>query len=387
MRMRNLTNPLPAEQPLSAITAEGATLPVIRAAGFEARVNAYVLGATERLRRRAPVLPPSPTSPVTQGATLASNSPGCAGGATDLWYLSLVAPRGHGTTLRAIWANLVGNTHHAVWLEGVGMVALGHQRLDLNGSTSDTGGLGYPIHWTYRQVSVPPSRAVQAVLESDLLTCYDPLLIPAVTRAPRTARGNVGLRGVSTPTRPERLERGAATLTSFASAGSAQEDETRARETHPLFLLLVRSGTVGKPERVEQDSATHASECWLAQLHLRYLAARVPWLPYYPAWAEYLWQRALARGEAEPLVVWSYGATGDGTAENSLTDLSERALSEKVETPSARSAPYLAAAYLCRPDPLALTADLSHAVAAGKFNLERTDGVALDAPSEDERAA
>lgn len=390
MRMRNLTHPLPAEQPLSAITAEGATLPIIRAAGFEARVNAYVVGATERLRRRAPASPASLTSPATQGATSASNSPGCAGGATDLWYLSLVAPRGHGTTLRAIWANLVGNTRHAVWLEGVGMVALGHQRLDLNGSASETGGLGYPIHWTYRQAPVPPSRDVQAVLESDLLTCYDPLLAPAVARSPRTTRPNTGAWSPSAQVRPDRrghLDRGAATLTSSAIASGVQEDETRAREAHPLFLLLVRTGTVGASESVEQGSAMHANERWLAQLHLRYLAARIPWLPYYPIWAECLWQRALARGEAEALAVWSYGAPGNSAADNSLTSRSERPLPQELEAPSARSAPYLAAAYLCRPDPLALTADLSRAIAAGKFNAKHCDDVALDAHAEDERAA
>lgn len=367
--MSSLAHPLPSEQPLSAITADGATLPVIRAAGFEARVNAYVVGATDRLRRHIPV------SPIAQQATPPTPSPaspGCQGGATDLWYLSLVAPRGHGTTLRAIWANLVGNTHHAVWLEGVGTVALGHQRLDLSGSASGSGGLGYSIHWTYRQAPVPPSRDVQAVLESDLLTCYDPLLAPVVTRAPRTARGTAVGRRASAharPDRPDRLDRGAATLTSSTSASGVQEDETRAREAHPLFLLLARPGTAGDPERTEQGSAIKTSESWLARLHLRYLAARIPWLPYYPAWAAYLWRRALARGEAERLYVWSYGAT-DG--ENAT---------------SSRTTPYFSAAYLCRPDPLALTADLSRAIAAGTFNAAHCDDAALAASSEGERAA
>ncbi|HEX2348425.1 MAG TPA: hypothetical protein VHI51_08320 [Ktedonobacterales bacterium] len=341
--MRSSLLPAPSEQSLSAITAEGATLPVIRAAGFEARVNAYIVGATEHARRQ---------TPGSGNAVPASRSPDCSGGATDLWYLSLVAPRGHGTTLRAIWANLVSNTHHAVWLEGVGMVALGHQRLDFSGSA----GLGYPIHWTYRQAVVPPSREVQAVLESDLLTCYDPLLAPVVTRAPRTPRGKPGAQRASARTRPERA---AATLTTAASATSDQENEARARETRPLFLLLARAGATEQPDGTTHGTVRSGDDTTLAQLHLRFLATRIPWLPYYPAWAEYLWRRALTRGEAEPLQVWSYGAAHDGASGN---------LPSEPAVPLKATVPYLTAAYLCRPDPLALTADPSHAIAAGMFS-------------------
>lgn len=390
--MPSLMHPSASEQHVTAITAEGATLPVIRAAGFEARVNAYVVGRTERterIQRMTGTQAYTGQHGIPSAESVSSGrSPGCSGGATDLWYLSLVAPRGHGTTLRAIWANLVGTTHHAVWLEGVGMVALGHQRLGLSGP-SGSGGLGYPLHWTYRQAVIPPGRDVQGVLESDLLTCYDPLLAPVASRAQRTARGNTGGRRVSAHTRPERLDHGAATLTSFtsASAGSAQEDETRAREAHPLFLLLARTGTAGDPEHVDRGSARQASERWLARLHLRYLATRISWLPYYPTWAAYLWRRALARGEAEPLAVWSYVATRIGAADYSSAIRSERMLPEEADTPAAQTAPYLAAAYLCRPDPLALTVDLSRAIAAGTFNAAHVDDATLAASLEDERAA
>ncbi|MEO7075868.1 MAG: hypothetical protein ABI068_11255, partial [Ktedonobacterales bacterium] len=293
--------------------AEGATLPRLRAAGFEARVNAYVVGRTERMQRQAPATsnnqlantgaPPQTTPPVT---TL---SPGCANGVTDLWYLSLVAPRGQGTTLRALWANLVSNRDRSVWLEGVGGVALGQHRLDLTA-------LGYPIHWTYRQAVIPPSRDVQSVLEADTLTGYDPLLAPPTTsRRQRTSTPSAHRR--RTAAASDRAEQGAMTLSSHGDQGSSgaggsdSAAEAVAREARPLFLLLARRNdqsdeacSAGDMEGVNASpyapsAANGAQEerapdhAWLARLHLRFLATRIAWLPYYPRWADYLWQRAL----------------------------------------------------------------------------------------------
>ena len=379
-----------AEQTPTEITAEGATLPVIRAAGFEARVNAYVVGRTERIARMAGAQAytgqPASASAHADSAP-SSRSPGCSGGATDLWYLSLVAPRGHGTTLRAIWANLVGNTHHAVWLEGVGMVALGHQRLDLS-SPSGSGGLGYPLHWTYRHAVIPPSRDVQGVLESDLLTCYDPLLAPVVARASRQSRATRRTSSAKPAPESMRSDRSSMTLSSANSASvSQQEDETRAREAHPLFLLLTRASHAEPPEIYHQDSDQEGVT--LARLHLRYLAARIPWLPYYPVWANYLWRRALDRGETEPLNVWSYdvppAATTDLPSEPVRTPESLNT-SDRHETQQAPNVPYLTAAYLCRPDPLALTTELSQAIAAGMFRNEPLEA-SMYAAAEAEHAA
>ncbi len=385
--MPSLMHPSAAEQHVTAITAEGATLPVIRAAGFEARVNAYVVGRTERIQRmtRTQAYNEQRGTPSAESAS-SGRSPGCSGGATDLWYLSLVAPRGHGTTLRAIWANLVGTTHHAVWLEGVGMVALGHQRLDLSGS-SGSGGLGYPLHWTYRQGVIPPSRDVQGVLESDLLTCYDPLLAPVVTRASRQSRAGRGKPNATSASEGTRSARSSMTLSSATSASASQEeDETRAREAHPLFLLLDRTHSVETDglHRQESDQWSDA----LARLHLRYLATRIPWLPYYPAWADYLWQRALERGEAEPLQVWSYGAAPTATTDlpNEPVSAADHSRLSAANMQAAHSGPYLTAAYLCRPDPLSLTADLSQAIAAGRFRTEPREA-SHGAAAEAERAA
>jgi hypothetical protein len=162
------------------ITADSATLPVIRAAGFEARVNAFVVGQTRRAM---------PQSNLAGQTADRDRSPGCPGAAADLWYLSLVGAHGQSTTLRALWANLVSNRAHSVWLEGVGSVALGQHRLDL-------AQLGYPIHWTYRQGVVAPGREVQGILEPDALTCYDPLLAPqTIRRRDRGAAGPPGTAG------------------------------------------------------------------------------------------------------------------------------------------------------------------------------------------------
>lgn len=131
-----------------------------------------------------------------------------------------------------------------------------------------------------------------------------------------------------------------------------------AREARPLFLLLAR-GT---------DGTDQAS---LPRLHLRYLAARIPWLPYYPAWADYLWQRARERREAEELAVWCYGMPkvpmagayqGSGASGPASGEPGSHAGDD------APPRPVLTGAYLCKPDPLALTEDLRRAIAGSRFS-------------------
>ncbi len=354
------------------ITADGATLPVIRAAGFEVHVNAYAVGQIRRPGRPAASPRGTPYGPAAQSQeeTASRGSPGCVGGVTDLWYLSLVGARGHGTTMRALWANLVSNRAHGVWLEGVGSVALGHHRLDL-------ARLGYPIHWTYRQAVVPPGRDVQGVLEADALTCYDPLL------APDTAgrRGRASTAGRAARTEGARPQDGSATtaatltLASSSSGGGEGPEEVAAREARPLFLLLVRGDQLhayrAAPEGPD-ESGDIGDTSSLAKSHLRFLSTRIAWLPYYPRWAAYLWERALDRGEAEPLRTWCYApedpseVAGRGAGmEKDVggiggTDAPSRSTAQQVHSA-------LVGAYLCRPQPLALTSDLQRAIRAGVF--------------------
>ena len=345
------------------ITAEGATLPVIRAAGFEARVNAFVVGQTRR------TVPQSNSAGQTADR---DRSPGCPGAAADLWYLSLVGARGQGTTLRALWANLVSNRAHSVWLEGVGSVALGQHRLDL-------AQLGYPIHWTYRQGVVAPGREMQGILEADALTCYDPLLVPQTGRRRDRTRGGGGhssadKTGLAGKEGDARAEGGTLTLSTQSTAsvvgaagpggsgGNGGADEAAARDARPLFLLLVRSDQVpADVERRERDDGSQ--DKILAALHLRFLSTRIAWLPYYPRWGAYLWERARESGEAERLRTWCYaspdpeltvGSDGTGVA----------------SAPGNR--PLLADAYLCQPDPLALTTDLQRAIRSGVFRAPLT---------------
>ena len=328
------------------ITAEGATLPVLRAAGFEARVNAYVIGRTQRVvtaHERGVLRIEEMDSSTLSGARHEALSPGCAGGATGPLVPLVGGSARAGDNHAALWANLVSNRDHSVWLEGVGSVALGGHRLHLKD-------LGYPIHWTFRQSLIPPSRDTHGVLEADALTCYDPLLIPdAQRRRDHTGERKSSTGATSRSERPHRVSSadGAFTLSSRSagdreggafSGGSNGIGESAevvaAREAHPVFLLLAPASSSTSPTNARSASAspavgnqqssssvgvnslptqagamtqeTQGADETLARLHLRFLATRIAWLPYYPTWAAYLWQRALERGEAEPLAVWRY---------------------------------------------------------------------------------
>jgi hypothetical protein len=262
------------------------TLPTISAAGFSARVNVYVVGRTGHFV--------SPGTPPT--------SPACTFGETDLWYLSLVAPRGSATSLRAIWANLVSRHPRSIWLEdaskpggGGSGVLLGHHRRDLSA-------LGWRPHFRWRQGVIGASRELHALLEPLELTCWDPQL------------GQASERTSDKKEAPEE--------------GKPDEDSGQAREAHPLFLLLL-------PPK-EQDDPVR-----LAERHLLFLSTRIEWLPYYDPWASYLWERAQAEGEAERLHTYCYA--------------------------DADQQPTIAAAYLCRPNPLALYERLRAATRSGLF--------------------
>ena len=276
------------------VYAEDATLPTLSAAGFSARVNAYIVGRA--------------------GA--------CADGETDLWYLSLVGAHGQEATLRALWANLVSNRPHrgyssdAPRLGEVGRIALSHLRKDLLPSV-----LGWRIHWNWRMERVPPGRDTHAVLESDLLTCHDPGLLRDLP------------------------------------AMSAEELDAQKRR--PCFLLLARRDDTVDPHVVPLR-------------HLRFLAARIAPLTYYPPFAAYLWERAQAEGEIEPLRVWCYDPMTAGRDAEASAEHTERehAISTPAESSSAQlPGPVLVGAYLCRPRPLELMSDLQRWVQRGSLAL------------------
>jgi hypothetical protein len=277
---------LPKKTEPTPVVLPDSTLPTISAAGFSARVNAYVVGRTARFVPRG--TPPT--------------SPGCAFGETDLWYLSLVAPRGSATSLRAIWANLVSRHPRTVWLEDAAKPGGGGTGVLLGQHRRDLGDLHWRPHFRWRQGVIGASRELHALLEPLELTGWDPQLGQA------TERSGPG---------KDALEE-----------GKPNEDSEQARESHPLFLLLVRPEEQADPVR-------------LAQRHLLFLSTRIEWLPYYAPWAGYLWERALAEGEAELLHTFCYAEAGQH--------------------------PTIALAYLCRPNPLALYERLRAATCAGLF--------------------
>ena len=171
-------------------------LPLLSAAGVSARVNAYVAGKT------------SSFSPTGSEAL----SPGCESGETDLWYLSLVSPRGAATTVRGIWSHLVDRQGRSAWLEdqtkpngrGVSLM-LGSYRRGLLST------LGWRPHFRWSQGTIGSSSACSSLLEPVELTCWDPLL---------------GQAGAG-------RQRGT-TRSGAASELAQQEEEAEARDASPL---------------------------------------------------------------------------------------------------------------------------------------------------------
>jgi len=299
---------------------------------FRAYVNAYVVGSKRVL--------------LTNGTAR-----------TPLYYLSLVARRGEGTTLQGIFSTLVSTHLKEVTLEGVGEVALAHHQLRLTN-------LGYTLHWNFEQAEVQPSRDLHAVIESNMLTMCDPVRgLSMKQRFSRTANEQV-----------KRQKETASLSTAKTSKSQNSIEDIRHREQQPLFLLLV--------------PGTHQNESsFVHQLHLSFLDLRVPW-PLDPSWASYLWQRGLDNGEIEPLTVWC-GAPPTITASNDDThhdrhnvgnedngdneDQAER--KERMEErcveddqPQSCSAPFLAQAYFCRPQPALLQQDIQQAVRTRQFS-------------------
>lgn len=266
----------------------------------EAYVNAYVVGQRQEM--------------------LTNNKLGI-----PLYYLSLVAGRGQGTTVQAIFARLVNIHSRGAALDDVGEVFLAHHRQRI-------ASCGYTVHWNFEQAEVQPERDLHAVIESTMLTMYDPVRAMAVkSRREREANSRT------------HREKARASL-STAKGGKMQVgiEEVRRRELHPLFLLLV--------PRWYQDTVARQ------MLHFSFLDPRVPW-PLDPSWSAFLWERGLEKGEIEPLKVWSYvpPASMEDAAEDSSHEMST-------------TVPFLTEAYLCRPHLGLLYQDLAEALRAGRIN-------------------
>ncbi len=309
---------------------------------FRAYVNAYVVGSKRLL--------------LSNGTAR-----------TPLYYLSLVARRGEGTTLQGIFSTLVSTHLKEVTLEGVGEVALAHHQLQLTN-------LGYTLHWNFEQAEVQPSRDLHAVIESNMLTMCDPVRgLSMKQRFSRTANEQV-----------KRQKETASLSTAKASKNQNSIEDIRHREQQPLFLLLI--------------PGTHQNEAsFVHQLHLSFLDLRVPW-PLDPSWASDLWQRGLDNGEIEPLTVWCappiITASNDDTqherhngGNGDQAEREERIEERCVDDDQQQncSVPFLAQAYFCRTQPALLQQDIQQAVRTRQFSSRRqTHLVALPSSQEDE---
>lgn len=285
------------------------------------------------------------------------------GAITYVTYVSLLGP---GTTVIAIWANLMDHRTTVVTLEGVGAIQLWNRQPAF-------AELGYRVSWHRRHRVLQldhGARVVHLVTEPDLFTVRDPLLADTTTRSrngsggrnradtdreeqgQRKGRRNAALTGPGGKDMPGARDAapgnlpdmrngsgaGAGAERATAAAAMEQVNEQVARETHPLFILLGQYG---------EDA--HSLAC----RHLLFLAERVQWLAYYEPWADFFWRRGLRAGEIAPLSVWP-------TVDSAHTPAQDSELNEPHHVPA--DTRWIAAAYLCQPDPFALAAALPEAV-------------------------
>ncbi|GCE32019.1 hypothetical protein KDA_75030 [Dictyobacter alpinus] len=275
---------------------------------------------------------------------------------TPLYYLSLVAMRGQGTILDGIWSALTASNPYDVYLDGVGTVVLAHRR-------PDSAALGYTLHWNYRQADLP-SQDLQRVIESNMLTMYDPLRGAApVQKERKTKKG----RRINPKKKGRGKERAEGSTATKKTLGVLEERQNR--EKHPLFLLLVPGNE--HPERLpgetDEGYRTHCelhTTAFLAESYFAFLDLRAPWAMALE-WCDYLWQRGVERGENVPLTVWCAQVSSEETPDG-----------EKQRPP------VFSQAWLCQPNIALLDSDLKQARRDGRIsNLVSPDEEEADAYS------
>lgn len=258
--------------------------------------------------------------------------------ANPLYYLSLVAMKGQGTTLQGIFARLASTHTKDVSIEGIGEVTLAHHQ-------SRLAECGYTIHWNFEQAEVLPNHDLHAVIESNMLTIADPVRGNAVKQRE--------YRADKAPSGKRRKER--ASLSTIKTSKAQQSlAEIENREKHPLFLLMV-------------PGWAHEEAMFVEELHLSFLDLRVPW-PLDPSWASFLWERGMRRNEIERLKVWC--STPAPSAEDE----------EPGGTAPEQAVPFLASAYFCRPKPASLQRDLQEALLTGRIRAS-SDASVVTLPS------
>ena len=261
---------------------------------------------------------------------------------TPLYYLSLVAMHGQGTILDGIWSALTASNPYDVYLDGVGTVVLAHRR-------PESAALGYAVHWNYRQTELP-SQDLHRVIESNMLTMYDPLRGAAPVQRERKTQKGRRLNPKKKTRGKDRAEGSTATKKTLGVL-----EDLRNREKHPLFLLLVPGNA--RPERLPEESdelyttryELHTA-AFLAESYFAFLDLRAPWAMALE-WCEYLWQRGVTRGENVPLTVWCAQVSSEETPDE-----------EKLRPP------VFSQAWLCQPNIALLDSDLKQARKEGRIS-------------------
>ncbi len=242
----------------------------------------------------------------------AAPSPGCGQGVSDLWFLSMVADIAEATKLEAMWSVLAERSQSQAVLEDPNKPNGGTATVALGRHRTDLKALGWSPHYRWNTTPIAGTEWLHGALEPLELTCCR-----------IESRGKSARR--KTLADPEMLKK--------------EIEEEAARQQQPLFLLMAR------PQEEPEDRERSRP---LAYMHMRFLANRVDWLAYYEPHQQYLWERAWSEGEVETLYTYCY-------------------------TPQEQR-PWLAAAFLCRPNLLKLDAALSRAIARGVFGRPVVEG-------------
>lgn len=234
-------------------------------------------------------------------------SPGCPEGASDLWALSLVGDRSEATKLEGIWSYLADRTATSAFLQDPRKPNGSGATVSLGRHRLDLGALGWRPHYRWFTSEIEGTESLHGVLE--------PLELTGVSGT--QARGKGARQGGFTdPTAYEK-----------------EVKEEQARQLAPLFLLTAR------PQHQPELGARSRG---LARFYLRYLSERVTWLAYHAPHERYLWERAWDAGEIEELYTCCYAEEG--------------------------TTPWLAGAFLCRPQLLKLNEALTQAIRRGVFS-------------------
>jgi hypothetical protein len=266
---------------------------------------------------------------------------------TPLYSLSLVAMHGEGNVLQGLWSALVANSPQEIHLEGVGRVVL---------ATPVHANLGYRLHWNYHQATLT-NQDIHAVIESHMLTLSDPVRGVAPMERERKKK-QIKATGKRKP-RSEKVE-----LSTLAKHEQGDREEEMNRQHFPLFLLLVpgivqprRGKGEGEGEYVVRCKI--ALDAYRAAHHFTFLNMRIPW-PMASEWAEYLWERGIARKEITPLTVWNPAIKQHKQEE------------DQEEEKTIQALPLFLEGWLCQPNPTLLPADLKQARNEGRLSFPQT---------------